>query len=268
MTGSGGIQLPPPPPLRPRTVGEILEAAFALYRRSWQTLMLVVAIPLVPLSILQYYVDSRWFTAVEVRNGTITVSRGFGESAGSVFVLWAVTVLVTLILVGAIAWAVGGALVGRDPTVAECYRFGYVRIWSILWVGVLSTLAIVAGFILLVIPGFIVLVHLVCTIPAVVVERRRGGDALSRSWQLVRGHAWPVFGALIVTALLTGIVNGVFTAIAGNGWFAQGVAAAVGSVITTPFTALVVGLIYFDLRVRTEQLDVATLDAELRAAAA
>ncbi len=231
--------------------------------------MLVVAIPLVPLSIVQYYVESKWFvTGVDVRNGSVAVSSGFGQAAGSLFVLWVVTVLVTLLLMGAVAWAVGGALVGRDPTLAECYRFGYARIWSILWVGVLATLAVTVGFILFVIPGIIVLVHLVCTIPAVVVERRRGGDALSRSWQLVRGHAWPVFGALVVTALLTGIVNGVFTAIAGNGWLAQGIGAAIGSVITTPFTALVVGLVYFDLRVRKEQLDVATLDAELRAAAA
>ncbi len=39
------------------------------------------------------------------------------------------------------------------------------------------------------------------------------------------------------------------------------------SVITYPFTALVVGLLYFDLRVRKESLDVMTLDRELRAAA-
>ena len=52
-----------------------------------------------------------------------------------------------------------------------------------------------------------------------------------------------------------------------EGWFAQGLLASLASVITTPFTALVVGLLYFDLRVRKENLDVMTLDRELRAAA-
>jgi hypothetical protein len=249
-------------------VGEILETAFGLYRRHWATLLQVVAILVVPLTLLQYYVSGEVFPRhVEVRNGTIVVSEGLGRAAGSAFVLGIVTLLVTMILTGAVAWAVAGTLVGREPSVAECYRFGYARLWSILWVGVLSVLAITAGFILLVVPGFIVLTHLVCTIPAVVVERRRGGAALSRSWELVRGFGWPVFGALIVTALLTGIVNAIFTAPAGNGWFGQGIAAAIGSVVTTPFTALVVGLLYFDLRVRKEQLDVATLARELQASA-
>jgi hypothetical protein len=38
--------------------------------------------------------------------------------------------------------------------------------------------------------------------------------------------------------------------------------------VTTPFLSLVVGLIYFDLRVRKENLDVATLEREVQAAAA
>jgi hypothetical protein len=249
-------------------VGEILAAAFELYRRHWAILVQVVAILVVPLTLLQYYVSDVVFPRhLEVRNGTIVVSGELGRAAGSGFVLGILTLLVTMILTGAVAWAVGGALVGREPTVGECYRFGYARLWSILWVGVLSVLAIAAGFILLVIPGFIVLTHLVCTIPVVVVERRRGGAALSRSWDLVRGFGWPVFGAIVVTALLTGIVNAIVTAPAGGGWFGQGIAAAIGSVITTPFTALVIGLLYFDLRVRKEHLDVATLERELQASA-
>ena len=39
------IDLPPPPPLRPKGVGEILSAAFDLYGRYWRAL-----IPLVPLT--------------------------------------------------------------------------------------------------------------------------------------------------------------------------------------------------------------------------
>jgi hypothetical protein len=76
-----------------------------------------------------------------------------------------------------------------------------------------------------------------------------------------------VFGAILVTGLLTGIVNGILTAPFGAGWFARAIAAAIGSVVTTPFTALVVGLLYFDLRVRKEQLDVPTLERELQASA-
>jgi hypothetical protein len=262
------VELPPPPPLRPRSVGDILQAAFQLYARHWRTLLQLVAVVVVPLTLVQYLIGEQLPEGtVEVRDNTLVVTRGFWATLVAGLVFAAITVLMTQVLTGAIAWAVARILVGREPDVGECYRFGYARLWSILLVGVLTALAVMAGFILLVIPGLIVLTRLVCSIPALVVERRRGSRALGRSWDLVRGFGWPVFGAMVVTALLTGLVSGILTAPVGNsGWFVRAILAAIGSVITTPFTALVVGLIYFDLRVRKERLDVATLERELEAA--
>ncbi|MGH2659183.1 MAG: glycerophosphoryl diester phosphodiesterase membrane domain-containing protein [Actinomycetota bacterium] len=270
---SAPIQLPPPPPLRQRSVGDILGDAFRLYGKHWLMLVQVVAVVAVPLTLIQYLVTDQLAENVIIRRdvggGTIEIvaESELWRDAVTALVVAIVSLLVTQVLIGAIAWTVAGILVGREPSISDSYRFGAARIWSILLVSVLSALAIIGGFILLVIPGFIILTHLVCSIPAVVVEGKRGRAALSRSWRLVRGRAWPVFGAIVVTGILTGFVSSVLTAPAGEGWFAQGLLASLASVITTPFTALVVGLLYFDLRVRKESLDVMTLDRELRAAA-
>jgi len=270
---SGPIQLPPPPPLRTRSVGAILGDAFRLYAKHWLMLVQVVAIVAVPLTLIQYLVTDQLAENVIVRGdvggGTIEIvaESELWRDGVTALVVFIVSLLVTQILLGAIAWTVAGILVGREPSVADSYRFGAARIWSILLVSVLAGLAIVGGFILLIIPGLIVLTHLVCSIPALVVEGKRGRAALSRSWRLVRGRAWPVFGALLVTGILTGLVSSVLTAPVSEGWFARGLLASLASVITYPFTALVVGLLYFDLRVRKESLDVMTLDRELRAAA-
>ena len=253
----GSPELPPPPPMQPRSVADILETAFDLYKRHWVTLVQIVAYLIVPLTLLQYLIG-------DLLEGE---DEGSGVIAGSLLLVFA-SVFIGLLLTGAIAWAVARILVGREPDISDCYRNGYRRIWSILLVAVLSALAIGAGFILFVIPGFIVLTRLSVAIPAVVIEQRKGTDALGRSWNLVKGYGWPVFGALIVSWLIAGIVNGILTAIGGDNWFVSGIFAAIGSIITTPFTALVVGLIYFDLRVRKENLDVATLEREVQAAAA
>ena len=61
------------------------------------------------------------------------------------------------VLTGAITRAAAGTFLGRDLEIGESYRYGLARFWSIVLVGVLSALAIVGGFILLIIPGFIVL---------------------------------------------------------------------------------------------------------------
>ncbi len=77
-----------------------------------------------------------------------------------------------------------------DPVDAEAsYRYGFKRLGSVLLVSLLVGLAVLGGFILLIIPGIIFLVFLSVSIPALVVENRRGTDAMSRSWNLVKGHS-------------------------------------------------------------------------------
>jgi hypothetical protein len=103
-------------------------------------------------------------------------------------------------------------------------------------VSVLVGLATIAGFILLVIPGSWIGVRLAVRVEALVVEGRRGTQAMGRSWALVGGHWWHAFGALVVAGLLTGVVNAVITSPFNNtGWLVQAVAAAVATVITMPY---------------------------------
>ena len=65
--------------LRPRRVGEILTDAFRLYARHWQNLIVLVAVIVVPLSILQVLLSDLWIreglTTEEVRGG-VEVSTG------------------------------------------------------------------------------------------------------------------------------------------------------------------------------------------------
>jgi hypothetical protein len=46
--------------LAPRRIGEILRAAFQLYRRHWRTLVAIAAVVVVPLTLLQYGIG-HWF---------------------------------------------------------------------------------------------------------------------------------------------------------------------------------------------------------------
>ena len=106
------------------------------------------------------------------------------------------------------------------------------------------------------------------SIEALVVEGRKGTEAMGRSWGLVGGHWWHAFGTLVVAGLLTGIVNAVITTPFGNtNWFVQGVVAAVATVVTMPFGALVGVLLYLDLRARKERLTLETLRTDLQASA-
>jgi len=172
-------------------------------------------------------------------------------------------------LTGAITRAVAAEVVGEDPSVEQSYQFGFHRFWSVLLVSVLVGLATVAGLILLIIPGIYIGIRLAVSIEALVVEGRKGTQAMARSWELVGGHWWHAFGTLVVAGLLTGLVNVLLTApFGGTSWFVQGVVAAVATVVTLPYGVLVGVLLYLDLRARKETLTLETLRADLQASAA
>jgi hypothetical protein len=139
---------------------------------------------------------------------------------------------------------------------------------SVLLVSVLVGLATIGGLILLVIAGIYIGVRLAVSIQALVVEGRRGTEAMGRSWSLVGGALMACLRHA-AGALLTGVVNAVITApFSATSWFVQAVAAAVATVITLPYGVLVGVLLYLDLRARKESLSLDTLRADLQALAA
>jgi hypothetical protein len=268
------IPEPPESPrlFRPRRVGEILSHALELYRRHWRNLIVIVATIVVPLAVVQVLlvdlVIEDAFERVELRGGREIVDVALGASILGTVVVAIVSVLMWAVVTGAITRAAAGTFLGRDLDVAESYRYGMARLGSILLVGLLAGLAIGAGFVLLLIPGLFVLTRLAGTLPALVVEDRRGTQALSRSWNLVAGFGWPVFGTIVVAGILTGVVGSILTLPFGDSVIGRAVGQAVASVITTPYTALVGILIYLDLRVRKEGYGPADLERDLAGSAA
>jgi hypothetical protein len=264
------IPEPPESPrlFRPRTVGEILRHAFELYGKHWKNLFAMVAVVMIPLAIGQALITEFWLseslTREEIRDGVEVVVDGAffaGIAASLVFLLF--SVLGYTALQGAITRAAAGTFLGRNMDIGESLRFGLSRFWSILLVGLLTGLAVLGGFILLIVPGFIFLTRFWVGVPALVIEDRRGREALKRSWNLVKGRSWPVFGTIVVVGIGTSLLSGLLTQLFGDSAVAQAVGGAIASIITTPYLALVSVLIYLDARVRKERYGPADLEAEL-----
>jgi hypothetical protein len=265
---------------RPLGIGEILSMAFQLYRRHWRTLLAIAAVVVVPLTLLQHLLGDLERTQRETTSygGVVTVTPTWlGGIAGLLAAL--AGILMHLVLTGAITRAVAAEVAGEDPSVEQSYRFGFHRLGSVLLISVLVGLATIGGLILsvgssgflilFVIPGIYIGVRLAVSIEALVVEGRRGTEAMGRSWGLVGGHWWHAFGTLLVALLLIGIVNAVITAPFGaTGWFVQAVAAAVATVVTLPYGVLVGVRLYLDLRACKERLTLEALRADLQASAA
>jgi hypothetical protein len=138
----------------------------------------------------------------------------------------------------------------------------------------IAVLGGIASFIL----ELLLLVRLSVTLPALVLERISPASAIKRSFDLSRGSYWRLFGILLLTRLIVGVASlvlsipfTIFSGLAGGSgsFFSIGVKATVASVIigaigaivagtvTAPISAGVVVLLYADLRMRREGLDLA-----------
>lgn len=113
---------------------------------------------------------------------------------------------------------------------------------------------------------------------ALILENTSVASSIRRSWTLTRGSFWRVLGALVLMGLIAWLVAGAIGIVAGVGAgvvtvLQPGSATVAASVVmlastlatalVMPFTASVAALIYIDLRMRKEGLDI-----ELRRAAA
>lgn len=255
----------------PKTLGAILSAAFNIYKANASKLAVIVAIVVVPLSFL-----SALISGVAFAPGTTTVTilgkpTQVPDTQGVVTVLLvaaigaAISVIIWAVLEAAIIRAAAEATIG-DPVDPEAsYRYGFRRLGSVILVSLLVGLAVLGGLILLVIPGLIFAVFLTVAVPALVVENRRGTEAMSRSWNLVKGHFWHAAGVIVVAGIITSVINGLISSIGGNAWFVRWVFTAIATIVTAPYSALVLVLLYLDLRARSEALSADTLRSELAA---
>lgn len=128
------------------------------------------------------------------------------------------------------------------------------------------------------VPGFLVAVVLTIwfstmfslVTPVVVLERERPAAALARSWRLVRRSFWRVFGILLLATIIVAVASAIlqipFTVVSavfgGAAGFSAGtVIAVIGTIaagtVTRPISAAVTVLLYIDMRMRKEGLDLA-----------
>jgi hypothetical protein len=252
-----------------RGIGEILSTAFQLYRRYWRTLLPIAALVVVPLTLLEHAIGDWVRSHGQQLQDQVVVSTSFWAQATAWLLAALAGLLLYQVLTGAITRAIAAEVAGQDPGVEQSYRFGFARLGPILVVSILVGLATLLGLIVLILPGIYIGVRLAVSTQALVVEGKRGTQAMRRSWDLVGGHWWHAAFTVLLAGLLTAVVDAVITAPFGAGaWFAQAVGAAVATTVTLPFSALVGVLLYLDLRARKERLNLDTLNTDLQTSAA
>lgn len=308
-------------PLRPLSIGDIYQGAFAAIKTNARTMfgftaallgvVLVISIAtnyaIINLVLPNYLSPSSPYAAVFT-----SLSGSFSQLGGSLL-----QVLATVLLSGLIVVAVSRSVLGRVASSKEVWErtkskflplIGLNIITSIIS-GLMMIIGIAVFFVLLasvastaktdreflqdlgiMLVGLLILMVISALVgsylsikfsvasPAMVLENLGVFAAIGRSWSLTRGNFWRLFGINILTAIITSIVAGIFGGIAGalgaifvvvgssspedviaslnTTYILTMVTSTIAQLLILPFTSSVNALLYIDLRMRKEGLDV------------
>lgn len=174
--------------------------------------------------------------------------------AGSVILIplvLAISVIAATLYQGIVVNLVSDVQDGRrDFTIEELIRATGPVVLPLIGAGLLAGIAIGIGFLLLIVPGLILLTIWSVIAPVIVVEHSGVINAFGRSRELVRGNGWQVFGVIVIVYAIVFAANLVLGAI---GTAVSDTAAGrivfnlISSTITAPIAALVAAVIYFRL---------------------
>ena len=169
------------------TVGGVLVASLSVFGRNWVT-FLPLSLIAFALFWIAFFIASAFGLDFDftVRNAEMACGAWLG---------------------GGLAYGVVNTLRGTYASHWEVVRVAVKSMPMLLTVWIVQVLIVMAGLVLLIVPGCVFMAALSVALPAAVMERVGLLQALSRSWQLTRGWRWEMFGLQAIMLVVWVIVN-------------------------------------------------------------
>lgn len=261
--------------LRPRTALGVLDAGFDLLIRHWVDLMAVTLVVMVPLVAVPRALMTGLSTNpaneflqlfhVNTRDQVRFSTTSSYQNGWSSLVTLMGMVAIGLLGLG-ISHLVSGWVVGGSPTVGGALGVIVRRGWVVVVASVVSLPIRFAGLLACGVGLIFVLAWLLMVSPVIALEGVGPLAAIGRSWRMANRRMWSCLGIVVVGSLviqlatglvalllggLAGLVLGVGTGLV----WAVGAIQLVVTLLTVPVQVIWAVLAYFDIRVRSEGLD-------------
>jgi hypothetical protein len=268
-----------------RSIVEVLNETFSVYGKQFRKFIGLVAVVQVPIGL-----------------AVLGLALLFGDGTASTLITNVLVNFGTVFVFGATVVAVAQHYLPGDVRIDVCYGRAWWRAMSLFLLGIVNlvlaglffaALASVAAvgaspeeqawvrFLpLVLIPAVALTVYWFMSVQTVVVEGTRALGALRRSYGLIRGSWWRVFGRLLVIGLVVlglSILVNTPLAVAAEasgadvtstlGFALLAAGRIVVQIVVLPVLFIAGTLLYYDLRVRKEQYDLSVLSQEMGIAA-
>ena len=209
----------------------VLGEAWALYRRFFGHFFLISFVIYLGVAII-----------------TALLSWGGGTIAAYVGLI--ITMFGAFLVQAALVKAVQDVRDGRvDLDLGQTVSAALPYLGAVALASILASIGIGIGFVLIIVPGLILLTFWSLIIPSIVIGGAGAIDAFGRSWRTVRGYGWNVFGTYVLAFLILLVGEIVLSAILHAlpyGWRSF-ISNLVVDSLVAPWIAAIVTLVYYRL---------------------
>ena len=257
----------------PMSATRIIDRVFFFYSRNFIKFITMVAVIFIPVGVLSSLLtiqSTKYIYSGEGLNNGLVMAMSLGASL--------LTMIGTVISSGILAQGFSELYLGKKIETGSVFGVVLPKLGSMLGAGIVSTIIILIGYCLFVVPGIIFGLWYSMISVVIVLEGIGGMKSLGRSKELAKGNLGKIFGTLFLAGLIAAVINwaivGAFNMIMGVGMAASSDALSgasnmylilaqvfntVSTIIVTPITAGTIVLIYYDLRIRKEGFDLEML---------
>lgn len=200
----------------PTSAIDLFGKSYALVRKNLNVYALVYAIPaaMVIAGVIQLVADNQgrgWGWGHAFSSSFLGPNIGSDSSVQTASATASIVLLFGAIISYFLAIVLNLRVAqGKKPTLRSLWNEvmgGWL--WAkLLGLGILTVLVLIVGFVLLIVPGVIFLWRLFLAPYILVDKKTKVFDALSISWNMTKGYAWPIYSILLFSFVLalTGVV--------------------------------------------------------------
>lgn len=267
------------PLLKPRTVVEIYDAAFRLYRENFWLFLGILSVAYVPIYVLQTGATAFLLGGLVVDPGStpFTEEQMQAQVPAAVIqmIIFGLVVLLLAVVAiplstGALVLAVGDRYLNQETSLGKCYSRVLRMFLGLFMVGLLSGLVVGLGMLFCLVPGIIFAVWFALDSEALVLEKLGPIEAMGRSRELSRGHFWRIVGLFVIMVAINLLVSLGMSAgtdfglpfLIDSRMIVMIVGSAIQQIVAlviAPYFAVAWVLLYYDIRIRKEAFDLEVL---------
>ncbi|MDB4887909.1 MAG: hypothetical protein JWN79_3347 [Gemmatimonadetes bacterium] len=238
--------------LRPRSVTEIVDAAFQIFRAHAGALVMCSAVAYIPTLFV------RFLLLRDLQSlGTPDPSR-LGELAAHTGYTWLATILSYALMTATLTICASQAYLGEEVDVAAAVRRVASRLLPFLVATLLVSALTLVAFAFLFFPAMYVTARYFAVAPAMLLEDRGIFGAMSRSSELSLRRKWHILNTLGLVILIYFVLLVGLTLVSAmiGGVAVQAILGAVVTICIYPVIAITGVLLYYDARIQSEGLDI------------